>query len=103
MDVQRGARRRDGPDAEPHVSGGTGPDRSNQETLAMAQELRGGDERLPDDDDPFSMAASFPIHQDLVARRAYERYRRRGSQDGRDQEDWVEAERELIAAQLEGE
>jgi hypothetical protein len=67
----------------------------------MADELRsGGDTRLPDDD-TFSTATSFPIDQDLVARRAYERYRLRGGEHGRDQEDWFEAERELIAAQLE--
>ena len=32
---------------------------------------------------------------DLVARRAYERFQMRGSEHGRDQEDWFEAEREL--------
>jgi len=32
---------------------------------------------------------------DLIARRAYERYQMRGSEHGRDQEDWLEAEREL--------
>ena len=66
----------------------------------MAHELRSGDNRGPDDD-PLSTATSFPIDSDQVARRAYERYRRRGGDDGRDQEDWFEAERELIAAQLE--
>jgi hypothetical protein len=30
-----------------------------------------------------------------VARRAYERFQRRGGQHGRDQEDWYEAEREV--------
>jgi hypothetical protein len=30
-----------------------------------------------------------------VARRAYELFEARGSEDGRDQEDWFEAEREL--------
>lgn len=32
---------------------------------------------------------------DQVARRAYERYEARGREDGRDMEDWFEAEREL--------
>lgn len=32
---------------------------------------------------------------DRVARRAYERYEARGREDGRDMEDWFEAEREL--------
>ena len=44
---------------------------------------------------------SFSIDPDPVARRAYDRYRVRGANHGRDQEDWFEAERELIAAQLE--
>jgi hypothetical protein len=30
-----------------------------------------------------------------IARRAYERYETRGREDGRDQEDWFEAERDL--------
>jgi hypothetical protein len=38
-----------------------------------------------------------------VARQAYKRYRLRGGEDGRDLEDWFEAERELIAAQIEEE
>jgi hypothetical protein len=32
---------------------------------------------------------------DRIAQRAYERYEARGREDGRDQEDWFEAEREL--------
>ena len=32
---------------------------------------------------------------DRVAQRAYERYEARGRENGRDQEDWLEAEREL--------
>ncbi len=32
--------------------------------------------------------------RDRIQRRAYERYRERGGEDGRDQEDWYEAERE---------
>jgi hypothetical protein len=69
----------------------------------MANELRSsGDSRLPDDD-TLSTAASMPIDPDLVARRAYERYRMRGGSHGHDQQDWFEAERELIAAQIEEE
>jgi hypothetical protein len=30
-----------------------------------------------------------------IARRAYQRYEERGRDDGRDQEDWFEAERDL--------
>ena len=32
---------------------------------------------------------------DQVAKRAYERYEARGREDGRDMDDWLEAEREL--------
>lgn len=33
---------------------------------------------------------------DRIARRAYQRYEQRGQEHGRDQEDWFEAERELM-------
>ena len=32
---------------------------------------------------------------ELIARRAYERFRMRGSEHGHDQDDWLEAEREV--------
>jgi hypothetical protein len=67
----------------------------------MADERkRGGANRLPKGDGP-PMAPSSAVDQDLVAQRAYERYQQRGSEHGRDQQDWFEAERELIAAQHE--
>jgi hypothetical protein len=66
----------------------------------MANELRSNGSRLSDDD-TLSTATSIPIDPDLVARRAYERYRTRGGAHGQDQQDWFEAERELIAAQME--
>lgn len=47
-----------------------------------------GTPELPRLDEP-----SF--QSDQVARRAYERYEARGRGDGRDMEDWFEAEREL--------
>jgi Protein of unknown function (DUF2934) len=37
-------------------------------------------------------------HQDLISRRAYERFQMRGGEHGRDQDDWLEAERELNKA-----
>lgn len=37
-----------------------------------------------------------PADADLIAQRAYERYVARGREDGHDQEDWFEAERELV-------
>jgi hypothetical protein len=67
----------------------------------MADELRrGGDNRLRRDESS-STVTSFPIGPDLVRRRADDRYRRRGGEHGSDREDWLEAERELIAAQFE--
>ena len=62
----------------------------------------GGDNRLPNNDGP-RLAASSALDPDLLALRAYERYRQRGGEHGRDQQDWFEAERELIAAQHEQE
>ena len=35
------------------------------------------------------------VDDDLVARRAFQRYEERGREDGHDQEDWFEAEREI--------
>jgi hypothetical protein len=37
-------------------------------------------------------------HQALISRRAYERFQMRGGEHGRDQDDWLEAERELNKA-----
>jgi len=37
------------------------------------------------------------IDRDRLAQRAYELYLARGGEDGRDLEDWLTAERELIA------
>ncbi len=41
--------------------------------------------------------ASAPIPRDHIAMRAYEKWRRRGCQDGTDLQDWFEAEQELQA------
>ena len=43
---------------------------------------------------PFSTESSRR-DEDLVARRAFERYEGRGGEHGHDQEDWFEAEREI--------
>ena len=76
----------------------------------MADELRdGGDNRLRHDQTSSvtgrlrqaSASQAFSIDPDLVARRAYDRYRMRGGEHGRDLQDWFDAERELIAAQFE--
>jgi hypothetical protein len=47
-------------------------------------------------------AAGYPepdagSRDQLIASRAYQRYEERGRDDGRDQEDWFEAERELLS------
>jgi hypothetical protein len=47
-----------------------------------------GARELPQLDEP-------RFEPDRIARRAYERYEARGREDGRDMEDWFEAEREL--------
>jgi outer membrane protein TolC len=39
------------------------------------------------------------MDRDSVARRAFEIYERRGRTDGRDLDDWLEAERELTASE----
>jgi hypothetical protein len=38
------------------------------------------------------------VHQDRIARRAYELYEQRGRQEGRALEDWLTAERQLVGA-----
>ena len=43
---------------------------------------------------PISSAA-FPTHA-VIARRAYELFQQRGGEHGRDWEDWLTAERELL-------
>jgi Protein of unknown function (DUF2934) len=40
---------------------------------------------------------AYPTHQE-IAKRAHELYLARGSAHGRDREDWIQAERELLAA-----
>ena len=69
----------------------------------MADELRGGGDNRLRHDENSSTVTSFSMDPDLVARRAYDRYRMRGGEHGRDLQDWFEAERELIAAQFEQE
>lgn len=46
---------------------------------------------------PAASAGSAPLSAQAVARRAFELYCARGKQDGFDLEDWLQAERELIA------
>lgn len=48
---------------------------------------------------PASVAApaNGSVPSDAIAKRAYEKYVARGGAHGSDQEDWAEAERELIA------
>jgi len=44
---------------------------------------------------PPRSSAAFPTHA-LIARRAYELFLQRGGEHGRDWEDWLTAERELL-------
>lgn len=44
---------------------------------------------------PSGSSAAFPTHA-LIARRAYELFLQRGEEHGRDWEDWLTAERELL-------
>ena len=70
----------------------------------MADERKSAGEIRPADPESTRTSSSpSSIDRTLVARRAYERYRQRGEEHGRDQQDWYEAERELIAAQHEEE
>lgn len=42
-----------------------------------------------------AMSPAETDSSDSIARRAYDRFHARGGEHGRDQEDWLEAEREL--------
>ncbi|HEX5475471.1 MAG TPA: DUF2934 domain-containing protein [Vicinamibacterales bacterium] len=41
------------------------------------------------------------VDRDRIARRAYELYLRRGGDHGRDQDDWYDAERELVGGRTD--
>ena len=43
-------------------------------------------------------SADDPGHDDSVAVRAYRRFEQRGREHGRDLDDWLEAERELLTS-----
>ena len=52
---------------------------------------------IPETEAPESGTEAAQIDdRQRIARRAYERYLSRGGDPGRDQDDWLEAERELI-------
>jgi hypothetical protein len=42
------------------------------------------------------------VHQGRVAHRAYELYEQRGRQEGRDLEDWLNAESQLLGSAIQG-
>jgi len=63
-----------------------------------------GSDGSPDESRDVALAAPAPPsdgsqtttpHPDLISRRAYEMFQLRGGDHGRDQDDWLEAEREL--------
>ena len=45
---------------------------------------------------PMDALAPVPLTREDVALRAFDLYQRRGAQEGRDVEDWIEAERQLL-------
>ncbi len=45
--------------------------------------------------EPEATGSGSGLNRDEIARRAYELYLRRGSRNGHDVEDWLEAERQL--------
>ena len=51
---------------------------------------------LPRGADPAGQAATQqPPDRNEIAKRAFERFEKRGGEHGRDQEDWLEAEKEV--------
>jgi hypothetical protein len=44
------------------------------------------------------LSETTPQSDERIARRAYQRYEERGREDGRDLDDWLEAEREIRGA-----
>lgn len=61
----------------------------------MAKSPRPADVSPDRDDRSEPMDIRSGPDPDRIAQRAYERYTARGGEEGRDQEDWFEAEREL--------
>jgi hypothetical protein len=53
------------------------------------------DGQMPEADENSTMTPAEAITEDAISRRAYELYERRGREDGRHEEDWQAAEREL--------
>jgi hypothetical protein len=61
----------------------------------MARSPRAADVSPDRDEQTDHVEINTGGNRDRVAQRAYERYEARGREDGRDQEDWFEAEREV--------
>jgi hypothetical protein len=55
------------------------------------------EERPVADDRPIVASPAFDVSRGDIERRAYERYCERGCEDGHDLDDWLQAERELLA------
>ena len=65
-------------------------------TVGQATSPKGPPELTPEvHQPPISSTPEGTSRVDLITRRAYERFQMRGGEHGRDQEDWLEAEREL--------
>ena len=68
----------------------------NETPRSSKQPVKPNPNELPRGADPAGQQQQRRgIDRDAIARRAYERFEKRGRQPGHDQEDWLEAEREL--------
>jgi hypothetical protein len=87
------ARRNNGPTGPKQTAGETKvttAGRASEEAPDESQIKESGAQPAPS----YGSQTETP-HQDLISRRAYERFQMRGGEHGRDQDDWFEAEREL--------
>jgi hypothetical protein len=71
------------------------PERDNEPTDAP-------NKRDPDDRAPAEAPPAQRGQSDSIARRAFDRFQERGGEHARDQDDWLQAERELNKDHHEG-
>src|SRR5215471_8941133 len=55
-----------------------------------------GERRSENDDSLRELLLKDEFVQEMICTRAYEIYQQRGREDGRDREDWLQAEREIL-------
>jgi hypothetical protein len=73
----------------------TAADMARAQDLASAPSDTSSSRYSPEETQSYNPAAHETPTYDQIAEAAYHRYLRRGAEDGRDFDDWVEAEREL--------